>query len=88
MASDKDKMAVDRRKVLAQLVELRDEAKRQGNRDARLTAEDHIKEARLAKTEDDWLDLQTATHYIDEMLNSRPGAKDKMVVEDRFYFGK
>jgi hypothetical protein len=88
MASDKDKMAVDRRKVLAQLVELRDEAKRQGNRDARLTAEDHIKEARLAKTEDDWLDLQTATHYIDEMLNSRPGAKDTMSVEDRFYFGK
>jgi hypothetical protein len=88
MASEKDKMAVDRRKVMAQLVELRDEAKRQGNRDARLTAEDHIKEARLAKTEDDWLDLQTATHYIDEMLNSRPGAKDTMAVEDRFYMRK
>ena len=89
MASEnKDTMAVDRRKIMAILVELRDEARRIGNRDARETAEDHIKQARLAKTEDDWLDLQTATHYIDEMMHSKPGKKDKMAVEDRFYFGK
>lgn len=89
MASEnKDKMAVDRRKIMAILVELRDEARRIGNRDARETAEDHIKQARLAKTEDDWLDLQTATHYIDEMMHSKPGKKDTMAVEDRFYFGK
>jgi hypothetical protein len=79
MASEnKDKMAVDRRKIMAILVELRDEARRIGNRDARETAEDHIKQARLAKTEDDWLDLQTATHYIDEMMHSKPGKKDTM----------
>lgn len=80
---NKAKMAVDRRKIMAQLIELRDEARRLGFKDARLTAEDHIKQARSARTENDWLDLQAATYYIDEMLHAKPGGKVTFSAWDR-----